>query len=161
MRMKHLIPGAAVGMLLAGCVSLPTGPTVAVMPGPGKPFGQFEQDDYICRNFARQQLGVEPGQVAHQQVLSGAATGAVLGAASGALLGHGQEAVGTGAGIGLLFGSAAGENAAAESGMSLQYRYNIAYMQCMYAKGNQIPGYPAPRYYAPPPPSSQPPPPPR
>ncbi|MDA8363234.1 MAG: glycine zipper family protein [Gammaproteobacteria bacterium] len=152
MRTHKAVLGAAIGMLLAGCASIPTGPTVAVMPGPGKPFEQFRQDDAVCREFARQQLGVEPSKVAQQQVLSGAVAGAAIGAASGALLGHGQEAVGTGAGAGLLLGSAAGAGAADQSTMDLQYRYNISYEQCMYAKGNLIPGYPAPRYYAPPPP---------
>ncbi|MHB8346068.1 MAG: glycine zipper family protein [Acidiferrobacterales bacterium] len=153
MRLRsNLVLSAAIGMALAGCVSIPTGPSVAVMPGPGKPFSQFQEDNFVCREFAREQIGTRPNRIAHEQVLTGAATGAVLGAAAGALLGHGQEAVGTGAGAGLLLGSAAGANAATGSTMSLQHRYNIAYEQCMYAKGNLIPGYAAPRYYAPPPP---------
>ena len=157
MKLQNLVLSSAIGMLLAGCASIPTGPSVAVMPGPGKPFSQFQEDNIVCREFARQQIGAEPSKVASEQLLSGAATGAVLGAAAGALLGHGQESVGTGAGAGLLFGSAVGSSAATESTMTLQRRYDIAYEQCMYAKGNLIPGYPAPRYYAPPPPSSPPP----
>ncbi len=160
MKTYRVISGVAIAAILSGCVSLPTAPTVAVMPGPGKPFSQFRDDDAICRDFARQQLGVEPSQVAHEQVLSGAVAGAAIGAASGALLGHGQGAVGTGAGAGLLLGSAEGAGAAGQSTADLQYRYNISYEQCMYAKGNLIPGYPAPRYTPPPPPSSAPPPPP-
>jgi len=42
-------------------------------------------------------------------------------------------------GMGLLFGSAAGSNVAYGSSFQLQQRYDGAYMQCMYAKGNQIP----------------------
>ena len=50
---------------------------------------------------------------------------------------------------------------------SLQQRYDVAYSQCMYAKGNQVPGFAAPGAPPPPPPppnyaapSSPPPPPP-
>jgi len=159
--MKHInmILGATLVLMLAGCASIPTGPSVAVMPGPGKPFDQFQADNAICRQFAEQQIGANPSQVAQEQVISGAAAGAAIGAASGALMsgGHG-DATGPMAGAGLIVGSAAGANAANASTMTLQRRYDIAYQQCMYAKGNLIPGYPAPRYYAPPPP---PPPPPR
>jgi hypothetical protein len=41
----------------------------------------------------------------------------------------------------------------------VQWRYDIAYQQCMYAKGNQIPAVvraPQSRYTAPPPPPSPP-----
>jgi hypothetical protein len=38
--------------------------------------------------------------------------------------------------------------------MSVQQRYDVAYSQCMYSRGNQVPGYvqPPPPAYAPPPP---------
>ncbi len=42
----------------------------------------------------------------------------------------------------------------------LQYRYNVAYEQCMYSKGNQLPGYMPPVATAPAPPSAAPPAPP-
>ena len=158
MKLNKTLLGAALAALLTGCASMPTGPSVAVMPGPGKPFDQFQTDNAICRQFAEQQIGVNPNQVAREQVLTGAAAGAALGAASGALMGHGHEGpTESMAGAGLIVGSAAGANAAAGSTMTLQRRYDIAYQQCMYAKGNLIPGYPAPRYAPPPPP----PPPPR
>lgn len=122
------------------------------MPAPGKPFDQFRADDAVCREFARQQLGVNPNEVAQQQVVTGAAAGAALGAATGALMGHGHEgAAGSGAGAGLIVGSAAGAGAASQSRLILQRRYDIAYEQCMYAKGNQVPGFAPPRYAAPPP----------
>ena len=47
------------------------------------------------------------------------------------------------------------------SAMPLQERYDMAYIQCMYAKGNVVPGVlvaPGPSY-APPPPGTPPPPP--
>jgi uncharacterized protein YcfJ len=123
------------------------------MPGPGKPFDQFNDDNAICKEFARQQIGANPNDVAQEQVLTGAAAGAALGAAAGALMGHGHGSpAGPMAGAGLIVGSAAGANAANQSTMTLQRRYDIAYQQCMYAKGNQIPGYAPPRYTPPPPP---------
>jgi hypothetical protein len=62
---------------------------------------------------------------------------------AGALLGHGDgEAIGTGAGAGLILGGAHGMERAHEARDTLQYRYDTAYMQCMYAKGHQVPGYP-------------------
>lgn len=105
----------------------------------------------------------------NNKTATGAAAGTVLGAAAGAVLG-GRNGVGAGAATGLLFGTAAGAGAADRSSMSLQRRYNIAYEQCMYSKGNQIPAYgygysnyaypPPPRYALPPPPPGNPPPPP-
>jgi uncharacterized protein YcfJ len=147
------ILGVAIVVALVGCASVPVGPSVAVMPGPGKPFDQFNADNAICKEFASQQLGVNPNDVAREQVVTGAVAGAALGAASGALMGGGREGpTESMAGAGLIVGSAAGANAAGRSNMSLQRRYDIAYEQCMYAKGNQVPGYAPPRYYGPPPP---------
>jgi uncharacterized protein YcfJ len=153
MSSSKMMLGAALAVTLFGCASIPTGPSVAVMPGPGKPFDQFNADNIICKEFARQQIGADPNQVAREQVVTGVAAGAVLGAASGALMGHGHDSpAGPMAGAGLIVGSAAGANAANQSTLTLQRRYDIAYEQCMYAKGNQIPGYAAPRYTPPPPP---------
>jgi hypothetical protein len=46
------------------------------------------------------------------------------------------------------------------AGRALQWRYDVSYMQCMYAKGNQLLGTPtAPQSsYVPPPPGTPPPP---
>ena len=158
MKLNNMILGATLAVMLASCASIPTGPSVAVMPASGKPFDQFQADNAICRQFAEQQMGANPNQVAREQVITGAATGAAIGAASGALMSNGhQNQTESMAGAGLIVGSAAGASAANASTMSLQRRYDIAYMQCMYARGNLVPGYPAPRYTPPPPP----PPPPR
>jgi hypothetical protein len=64
-----------------------------------------------------------------------------------------------GAGGGLLTGTAAGAPAGAGSSGALQQRYDIAYVQCMYAKGNQVPGVAAahsPSVAPPPPPPEAP-----
>lgn len=147
--------------LLGGCATLPEGPTVAVMPGPGIPLAQFRHDQAVCRAYARQEAGANPNEIAQQQVISGAALGTAIGALGGAVIGGGRSDVTRSmAGAGLFMGSAIGASAAEQSRMTLQRRYNIAYMQCMYTKGNSVPGYPPPRYTPPPPPGSAPPPPP-
>ncbi|MHB8622776.1 MAG: hypothetical protein ACYC9J_03780 [Sulfuricaulis sp.] len=159
MKFSKSVLGAALAVALAGCASVPVGPTINVMPGSGKPFDQFNADNAVCREYASQQLGANPNEVARNQVLTGALAGAALGAVSGEIMGHGRSGPAQSmAGMGLLMGSAVGAGAAGESSNNLQYRYNLAYAQCMYSKGNQVPGYAAPAQYSLPPP---PPPPPR
>ncbi len=156
------------GVFLSACATLPAGPSVMVWPGPGKPFEQFQADDALCRQWAYQQLGTTPGQAASESTASGAAIGTLLGAAAGAAIGAASGHVGAGAaigaGTGLLAGTAAGLGAGEGWGGAAQRRYDIAYQQCMYAKGNQIPavGSPWRRYYygVPPPPPPPPAPPP-
>jgi len=148
---------------ITGCATIPTGPTLAVMPAPGKPFEVFVADDGVCRQFADRQTGVNPQTAATQDTVSGAAIGTAVGAlagvAIGAAPGHPGVGAGVGVGTGLLAGTAAGAHAGYGTGFTLQQRYNIAYEQCMYAKGNQIPGVVQMRPPATPPSSSFPPPP--
>ncbi len=136
-------------LLLGGCASPPMGPTVAVMPAPGMPLQQFQAIDATCRSFAQQQSAGYANSASQSGVVSGAA-GALLGAAAGALIGGNQGSAGVGAGIGLLAGSAGGAGTYNQQQMSAQQAYNIAYKQCMYTKGAQVPGYAAPRYAPPP-----------
>jgi uncharacterized protein YcfJ len=149
-----LVSLAAV-MALTGCAAPPMGPTVAVMPGPNKPFDAFQTDQAVCKQFAEQQVGGPEGanQTGTNQTLIGAGVGTLLGAGLGAAIGGGRGAA-IGAGAGALGGTAVGASQADKTGMSLQRRYDIAYEQCMYARGNQVPGYvqPAPASAAPPPP---------
>lgn len=141
---------AVAALILAGCVSVPTGPRSRVMPAPHKPFEVFVREDDECRRFAAHQVGTEPRQAAVDSGVTSAAVGTVVGAAAGALIGGGRGA-GAGAGVGLLMGSAAGADAAGASSWELQRRYDLAYEQCMYAAGNQVPGYRSPSYVPPPP----------
>jgi hypothetical protein len=149
--------------LLGGCATMPTGPTVAAMPGPGKPFEVFQADDAACRQWAQQQIGgASPSQTTNQNLATGAAVGtlagAALGAAIGSASGHAGAGAAVGAGAGLLTGTAVASGPAASSEYQLQRRYDIAYQQCMYAKGNQVPGV-RPAYRPPPPPPAYGPPP--
>ena len=86
------------GLLLAGCASAPSGPSVMALPGSAKSFDEFRADDAGCRQFA-----------------------------------------------------------AADPDATKQWRYDMAYLQCMYARGHQIP-LPSGAFTAPPgSPSSSPP----
>jgi hypothetical protein len=156
MNRKWLTLAAAIG--LTGCVSIPDGPSVMVMPGAGKNFDQFRTDDYECRDFAHYQIGGKTAnQTAANSGVETAVAGTAIGAAAGAAINGGRGA-GVGAATGLALGSLVGADAANASGNSLQRRYDIAYEQCMYAKGNKVPMASAPpvrrrmRYSAPPPP---------
>jgi uncharacterized protein YcfJ len=144
--------GAALTLVVSACASQPVGPTVAVLPGPDKPFSAFTEDDVICRNFASAQVAA-PADQANSAVVGSAVVGTLLGTALGAAVGAGRGAA-IGAAGGALIGTGTGANAWSQ--MSLQQRYNIAYMQCMYSRGNQVPGYTvvaAPPAAIPPPPA--------
>ncbi len=149
-------------LALAGCLSLPNGPNIPVMPGTGKSFEHFRDDDAICRAFGTESIGAgAPHEAGERSAVKSALTGAAVGAAAGVALGGGQGAA-IGAGSGLLLGSAAGAPAGAHASRVLQQRYDNSYMQCMYAKGNQVPGSgplvasPSAAPYPPPPPGYSP-----
>lgn len=150
-------------LVLGGCVTVPTGPSVMVLPAQGKPFELFQADDAVCRQWAAQQIGATPGAPANQNAAIGALVGTVIGAGLGAAIGSASGNAGAGAaigaGAGLLGGAATGANADQVYGWEAQRRYDSAYQQCMYAKGNQIPGVrgESRRSYGPPPPPPPPP----
>jgi hypothetical protein len=87
MRWWRSVPVVAAVLMLSACSATPRGPSVMVLPGPGKALDQFQLDDAACRQWATQQLGPR-----------------------------------------------------GDSSWMMQRRYDIAYQQCMYSRGNQIPG---------------------
>ena len=161
-------PAAALAAVLAlgACtVAPPSGPTVMALPAKGKSFAAFRNDDAVCRHYADRRIGyAQPGQAATNAAIGSAVVGTALGAVAGAAIGSVGGQMGAGAAIGgatgLLGGSLIGAGNAGAAAGGLQQRYNIAYTQCMYAKGNsvtaQMPGggyggYPPPTYGYPPP----------
>ena len=128
-------------LVLIACVSAPTGPTITVMPREGKPFEVFKKEDQECREFA--QNSVQDGNAAALKAGAiSAATGAAIGAAAGAMYQGGSGPnVGTGAAIGMVGGAAVGAMGASNKETQAQTQNNTAYQQCMYAKGNQVPGF--------------------
>ena len=161
----------APAVLLGACVTVPSGPTVMVLPGTTKSFDAFQADNYACQQFAQAAVGAgNPGQAANNAAAANAVVGSLVGAAAGAAIGAatGQAGPGAaiGAGTGLIFGAAASGPAYGFSYSQAQQMYDNAFVQCMYAKGNQVPvraGFrgvptqpPAPSPYYGPPPSNPP-----
>jgi len=147
-------------LVLGGCATMPTGPSVRVLPTPGKSFEKFMAEDAVCRQWAEQQLGMNAQDTVNQNTATGAVVGTAIGAGVGAALGAASGNAGAGAaiggGTGLLFGTASGSSSGQAYGMEAQRRYDNTYVQCMYAKGNQVPGTVRTRRVrtiAPPPPS--------
>ena len=125
--------------LVAGCASIPNGPSVAVMPAPGKPFDQFIIEDNVCRQFAQNSIGTSASQAATDSEMKSIAAGTAIGVVAGILGAGNRNGGGVGAAFGMLEGGAIGAGEAHNSQREYQRRYDIAYEQCMYAKGNQLP----------------------
>jgi hypothetical protein len=153
-------------LVLGACVSMPSGPSILVLPGTGKSFDQFRFDETDCRQYSSALLGGKDADAAAADAgLRSAAVGTAIGAVAGAAIG-GRQGAAVGAGGGLLVGGAAGSGAASTSQYGLQRRYDNAYIQCMYAKGHRVPvagsftSAPPVNTPPPPPPSAMTPPPP-
>jgi hypothetical protein len=128
-------------LALGACTTMPSGPSVHAMPGTGKSFDQFRNDDILCRQYALQQGdGMTPDQAAVDSGVRSAAVGTLVGAAAGAAI-NGQHGAGVGAGVGLLFGALSGAAAANRAGHASQRDYDVGYTQCMYAQGHRVPTY--------------------
>jgi hypothetical protein len=122
MRLTHAPVVLAAVLFTAACASMPSGPSVLVLPGSGKSMEQFQGDDVRCRQAAVQQMQATEG-----------------------------------------------------GDVPAQLRFDMGYMQCMYAAGHQVPvagrgpgsggalpagAPPVPAGTPPPPPGTPPPPPP-
>ncbi len=150
----HLVISACVAAVLTGCAATPMGPTVQVMPGPGKTFDAFQNDQASCKVYASGQVQGQADAANQQAVGAGVLTtvvGAGLGAAVGGAYGNAGAGAAIGAASGAGVGAAYGANGSSYAQMSIQQQYDNAFSQCMYAKGEQVPGF-APIAYSPPPP---------
>lgn len=49
-------------LLLSACSTLPSGPSVLVLPGVGKSFDQFHSDDQSCRQLSHNQVANAPAE---------------------------------------------------------------------------------------------------
>ncbi len=150
---KGLIATCSV-VALGACAVAPQGPTVTAMPGQGKSFEAFQQDDSYCRQAASYSIGnpAAVNQAASNNAAGSALAGTALGAATGAIIGAasgGTAATGAaiGAGAGLLAGSLAGASSAQATGADAQFRYDNSYAQCMFSRGNTV-AQPQPVYAA-------------
>lgn len=128
----------AAAVSLAGCVSVPTGPSTLALPGTHKGFDQFRYDDGSCRQYAYDSIGGLTAARAQEEAgVRSAVTGAVIGALIGGAINGGHGAA-VGAGVGGAAGGIAGVSAGEASAYDAQRRYDHAYQQCMYAKGHRI-----------------------
>jgi len=135
-----LFVASIMALTLCACSSI-NGPTVSVMPAPGKTFERFKVEDRECRQFAMGTVESANNAIATSDVVT-TLGGAAIGAVAGAMISGGSHAaVGTGAGIGLLGGAAASVINSGTKGGKTQMQYDQAYKQCMYAHGNQVPLY--------------------
>ena len=144
MRTRSILTLVGAAAVLGGCATMPNGPGVPVMPGAGKNFEAFQQDAALCQQYAQAVLGGGAApQAINDRAAAGAVAGSALGAATGAIIGsasnQGGQGAAIGAGVGLLFGAINAANASGAASWQLQRQYDNAYVQCMYAHGNQVP----------------------
>ena len=92
--LRSRIASIGIALLVTGCASAPTGPSVTVLPGDEKTLEEFQADDTACRQWASQQSGATTAQ---------------------------------------------GSTSPAWSSAPVQRSYDLAYAQCMFTKGNQVP----------------------
>ena len=145
----------AVGIaLLAGCATVPTGPAMNALPGSRKTAEQYYADDAACRARAQSFFAPNAAQPANDAAAANVVGGTLLGAAVGALIGAAVGDAGAGAaigaGTGMLGGSAAAANVSGYSNQQMQALYDREYLQCMFARGHQVPGRPVAHRPAPP-----------
>lgn len=157
-KIAQRITGAGALGLLAACASTPLGPSVSVYPAPFKPFEVFEREQDECVAYAEQRVSGQ-ADAANRRALGATALGAVIGLGLGAATGDGNAAT-VGGVAGTAIGGSIGSDQSQRAEFSIQRRYDIAYTQCMYAKGNQVPGFRRAAAPPPPPPGAPPPPPP-
>src|SRR5580698_3808639 len=105
---------SAIGLLLAGCAQTPMGPTVNVMPGPGKPFDVFAADQQTCKGYAQSAVQGQADS-ANNQAAGTAVVGTLVGAGLGAAIGAAAGNAGAGAAIGAGAGAATGGGIGAQN----------------------------------------------
>lgn len=130
-----------------------------VYPANGQSQQQQTKDQGECSQWAIQQTGVDPAQLAaeassgevyqkHHNALGGAARGALLGLVGGAIAGDAGKGAAIGAGVGAVGGAMRGrqdlemqhqvyENAHAEQQAQLQ-QYDRAYAACLTGRGYTV-----------------------
>jgi hypothetical protein len=99
----RLVPALAVSLPLAACAELPTGPTVAAVPGANMSSQEFQSADVVCRNNAQYSFRLQAAP--HVSATND---------------------------------TAGGGTALVAAGYTPQQQYNVAYAQCMNARGARI-----------------------
>ncbi|WP_158924426.1 hypothetical protein [Acidisphaera sp. S103] len=115
-------------LMLGACVSRPPpGPAAIVMPGAGKDFAAFQQDDAVCRRHAAANTGYGDLALPHTVGSNAAISGPTgdAGAAAGAPTGSGAAAA-----------NAAGASIPEPNGEAVPNQ--LGYLQCMAARGDTV-----------------------
>ncbi len=99
-----------ISLILTACINLPSAPTVMTLPGTGKSFNQFLADDQSCQQFAYTQIGGTPSKTSKINTINNTPS-----VNSNYYSPNNSSYVGQ------------------------QYRYDMSYIQCMYAKGHRVP----------------------
>lgn len=124
-------------VLLAGCVPAVMAPTVVATPGAGKAPADFAADHNTCAVLADQQIA--PAKTAaNNQIVGSVLLNAALGSGGAAAAGGSNGDVAANA---VANGLGAGAATAQSAQATLQRQYDFDYAQCMYAKGNNVPGF--------------------
>jgi hypothetical protein len=104
----------------------------------------FQADNSTCKSFAAEQVKGQ-ADAANQRAFGTALLTTALGAATGAAGGDLSGQAGAGAALGGAVGAGAGAAIGATNNsvdqMNIQAQYDTAFSQCMYAKGEQVPGF--------------------
>lgn len=157
MKSKSIFPALSILPVLAlgACaVAPPSGPSVVAMPGSGKTFVQFQQDDAACRTYAAERNSSAASVAANAQnnsaftAVAGTLIGAATGAALGSIGGNAGAGAAVGAGAGLLGGAAVAGDQAQNTANTLQGQYDISYSQCMVGHGEVMQSPPPQPVYA-------------
>lgn len=133
-----------ISAFIAGCAVTPGAPTVGVMPGPGKAFATFQADNASCKEFASEQVKGQ-AEASNQRAVGAAllttVLGTGLGAATGGLAGDAGGGAAVGAAVGAGGGAVLGAGNSSADQAAIQQQYDNAFAQCMYSRGNQVPGF--------------------
>lgn len=151
--MTHFLKGVPLLTLalLAGCYTMPEGPTVTTLQGDAKNANEFRTDNVDCRQYAATQTDEAVAAAAgHPARVTGDWHGAAPDVAPG-----GRDATVAGRTGSVIDGI----DSAQFAGFGPQEVYNRAYVQCMYFRGNKVPllareRWPAPRSPWPPDPEA-------
>jgi hypothetical protein len=133
---KWLWISATAAAQILGCASTVQTPTVAVAPARDKSPSAFADDNSSCRTVATQQSEAAKN-AANMQIAGSAITNAAVSAGNSTAAGERGRMVAANAAAGAL-------TAVIVSGQvtqaTLQRRFDLAYAECMYARGDSLPG---------------------
>ncbi len=143
-KLSVLLPLSAL-VVLGGCVTVPVGPAVRVMPGTGKSFDQFQADDGNCRQYAYASIGGPDAARQGQDNGRGKRRDRLRDWRRSGRCDRRRDGPGrTRRGDRCRHGSAVRQRRRCERRgilvLPTAAQYDTAYMQCMYARGNQVPG---------------------